>query len=185
MSTSDTDLMAQVAAGDEQAFASLYDAYADRIYRYALVRCRSSDIAEEAVQETLLVAWRGAAGFRGESSLATWLFGVCHHCLSHLLRIVRPEPLADAAAGDEHDERLATDPWPNQENRLSLTEALARLDEGQRTVVFLVYYQGLRLEEVAQIVGVPEGTVKSRLHTARRKLLGILASEEGTSDAAI
>lgn len=183
MGAAETDLMTAVASGDEQAFASLYDAYADRLYRYALVRCRRSDIAEEAVQEALLAAWRSSASYRGESSLATWLFGICHHCLSHLLRKLAPQAQSAGSAGDETDPRLATNPWPNEEDRLALSEALARLDEGQRMVVFLVYYQGMRLEEAGQVIGIPEGTVKSRLHAARGKLLGMLELKEGKSDA--
>ncbi|MGE5561285.1 MAG: RNA polymerase sigma factor [Chloroflexota bacterium] len=185
MAANDVELMALIARGDEQAFASLYDSYADRLYRYALVRCRRSDIAEEAVQEALLAAWRGAVGFRGDSSLATWLFGICHHCLSHLLRKLAPEsalPVGDEADGEVQP---ASDPWPAQDERLTLAEALARLDEGQRTAVFLVYYQGLRLDEAARVIGVPEGTVKSRLHTARRNLASELDSGEGSSDAAV
>ncbi|MBE3575025.1 MAG: sigma-70 family RNA polymerase sigma factor [Firmicutes bacterium] len=180
MDAAERKLMARVAAGDEDAFAGLYDAYAGRIYRYALVRTGRRDLAEEAVQETLLAAWRGASSWRGESALSTWLFGICHRCLGHLLRKLEPPPLGPApAVGAQADQRdgvheCGDDPWPNQDRSLTLRRALAAMDEGLRETLFLVYYLDLSVTEAAQVMAVPVGTVKSRLHTARRRLAAML-----------
>jgi RNA polymerase sigma-70 factor (ECF subfamily) len=181
---SERELMKRIADGDEAAFASLYAAYATRLYRFALVRCGRPDLAEDAVQETLLVAWRSAAGFRGEAALITWLFGICHNVLSHLLRRLR-ETLtsamvasADGPLGESAEPPAGDDPWGATDLRLNLGEALARLDEGQRTTVFLVYYQDQTIASAAGILGIPEGTVKSRLHHARQRLQAHLAEQE-------
>lgn len=158
------EFVRRIADGDDAAFATLYHQYAGRLYRYALVRCLDTDIAQDVVQETLLAAWRGAAGYRGESSLGTWLFGICHNRLSNELRHRR----RTACHGDVPEWPL--DPWTGAEQRLDLGEALARLNEEHREAVFLVYYQGFSVAEAAAVLGIPPGTVKSRLHYARHRL---------------
>lgn len=184
MADSERELMKRIADGDDTAFASLYAAYATRLYRFAFVRCGRADLAEDAVQETLLVAWRSAAGYRGEAALVTWLFGICHNVLSHLLRRLREAPFSGVAGSAEDSARDAVeppagdDPWGATDLRLNLGEALARLDEGQRMAVFLVYYQDQTVAAAAGILGIPEGTVKSRLHHARQRLQAHLAEQE-------
>lgn len=189
MADSERELMKRISEGDETAFANLYAAYATRLYRFALVRCGRPDLAEDAVQETLLVVWRSAAGFRGEAALVTWLFGICHNVLSHLLRRLRETPISGTAASADDPAREPTepptgdDPWGATDLRLNLGEALARLDEGQRTAVFLVYYQDQTIAAAAGILGIPEGTVKSRLHHARQRLQVHLAEREVRNSA--
>jgi len=177
VSIPDRELVRRIAAGDQASFAALYRDYSVRLYRYALVRSGSKDLADDALQETMLAAWRSAGGFRGESSLATWLFGICHNVLSHLLRRSREAVASGYVLGTE------TDPWPGEDGRLDLLEALCRLDEGHRTAVFLVYYQEFSVAEAAAVMGVPEGTVKSRLFTARGWLRRQLQREEYPANA--
>lgn len=167
----DALLMQQIAAGDQAAFRQLYEKYADRLYRYALLHLRSPSAAEDAVQETLLAVWRQPTRFRAASSLSSFLFGICHHKVVDLMRSRSKEqpleglPLAAAAQ---------TDP----EDRLIAVEAIQSLPEEMRSVLILAFYVGLSYEEIARTLSIPVGTVKSRVFTARKRLQASLAGQQ-------
>jgi RNA polymerase sigma-70 factor (ECF subfamily) len=124
-------------------------------------------LAEDAVQETLLAAWRSAASYQGHSSASTWLFGICRHKVADALR--RRDP-AEAAGLPE--------PLPIAGSRdPDLRACLGRLEEDDRELLVLVFHYGFAQREVAEVMGLPVGTVKSRVFYARRKLQALL--EEG------
>lgn len=174
----DARLVALVAAADREAFRLLYERYADRLFRYAVLRLGDAAAAEDAVQETFLAVWKDAAAYEGRSSVSTWLFGIAHHKVNAVVRgRARETPLAgEALAGDE--------PGPDREEpsdeRLRVLAAIRSLTEEHREVLFLAYYQGLGVRETAAVCGIPEGTVKSRLHHARRMLAERLGEGEPT-----
>lgn len=167
----DALLMQQVAAGDQAAFRDLYERYADRLYRYALLHLRSPDAAEDAVQETLLAVWRQPTRFRAASSLSSFLFGICHHKVVDLMRKrskVQPlDGLPETAAAQS-----------NPEDRLATVEALQALPEEMRSVLILAFHVGLGYEEIAKTLSIPVGTVKSRVFTARKRLQASLAGQQ-------
>ncbi len=170
----DFELIRQVAAGSETALRKLYDAYGQRLYAYALRITNDPAAAEEAVQESLIAAWQGAGKYRGESRAITWLLGIVHHKALNQVR--------GRAAGSlefEEQELPAGDPKPDEqaaasEQRRLVQAALQRLSLEHRLVLELVFYQGLRLNEVAEVCGCPLGTVKSRLNYAKASLRGAL-----------
>lgn len=165
----DGALLARVARGDGAAFRELYDCFADRVFRYALTLLRNRHLAEDVLQETMIAVWKGATTFAGRSQVSTWIFGIARHQAYRLLR--------DEAKG----ERMASepvsfpDPAPVVEREKRVQRAVAALPPEQREVVFLTFYEGLPYGEIARLQEVPEGTVKSRMFHAKKKLAEVLA----------
>lgn len=160
----DRELLSRVAARDEAAFRQLYERYADRVFRYALTMLRQRRLAEEVVQETMVAVWQGAGSFRGGSQVSTWIFGIARNQAHALLR-------REARGAREPEEPLVLpDPAAAVEREGKVLAALEGLPPDQREVVVLAFYEGLSYREIARILGVPEGTVKSRMYFAKRRL---------------
>jgi len=165
----DRELLSRVATGDEAAFRTLYERYADRVFRYALTLLRDRHLAEEVVQETMVAVWNGSRTFRGTAQVSTWIFGIARNQAHSLLRREsRGERVPDEPA-------VLPDPAEQVEVQDRVLAAVEGLPEEQREVVFLAFYEGLSYREIARILGVPEGTVKSRMYHAKRNLAEVLA----------
>ena len=158
-------LLRAIAAGDDRAFAAFYDRWAGRVFRYCRLRLGDSEAAD-AAQEVLLAVWRGAGRYHSEGSVAAWVFAIASRKVADALR--RRAPAGARAEGGEAQD--PADPMAAAEAQLDLGQALARLPPAQRETVLLAYAFDLSCAEVAAITGVPAGTVKSRLHHARRAL---------------
>ena len=164
----DAHLLERVGTGDADAFTRIYDRFADRVFRYALTLLRDRHLAEEVTQETMLAVWNGATGFSGRSRVSTWIFGIARHQAHRLLG-------KEVRARRAPDEPVSIpDPAAVVEQEQAVSSALATLPEPQREVVFLTFYAGLSYPEIAALLGVPEGTIKSRMFHARRKLAEVL-----------
>jgi RNA polymerase sigma-70 factor (ECF subfamily) len=168
------ECLQRVRSGEESALRELYAAYGQRLYAYALRLTGDPACAEDAVQETLVVVWRQAGSYRGEGRVLSWLLGIVHNLA---LKGVRRQPLPIT---EEMESSLpAPDASPEvqaqagEQTRL-LRQGLECLSPEHRTVLELVFYQGLTLEETAHVLGCPLGTVKSRLSYARQHLRGVL-----------
>lgn len=160
----DRELLSLVAARDEAAFKRLYTRYADRVFRYALTLFRNRHLAEEVVQETMVAVWQGAGAFKGGSQVSTWIFGIARNQAHALLR-------REARGAREPEEPLVLpDPAEGVRRRDRVLSALEELPPEQREVVVLAFYEGLSYREIGRMLGVPEGTVKSRMHLAKRRL---------------
>jgi RNA polymerase sigma factor (sigma-70 family) len=168
----DAALMVRVTAGDQAAFGALYDRFDRRVYSLARRICGHDAAAEEVVQDVFLEVWRRAEQFdpvRG--SVATWLLALTHHKAVDAVRrdVRRPTPLVDddrdvpSGPGADHA-ALATVVAGD------LRGALARLPLPVRQTLALAYYGGYTQSEVAAILGIPLGTVKSRTATAMTTL---------------
>ena len=170
----DSDLVRQIAAGDDDALRELYAAHGQRLYAYAARVTGDLAMAEDVVQESLVAVWKSAGRFRGEGRVFAWLLSIVHHKALNAIRIQSPVTL------DEQVDRLAdTSPSPDErialnEQRRQLRASLGRLSLEHRTVLELVFYQGLSLSEAAQICDCPVGTIKSRLSYAKTQLRGDL-----------
>ena len=165
----DRELLSRIATGDEAAFKRLYARYADRVFRYALTLLRNRHLAEEVVQETMVAVWEGAGSFKGSSRVSTWIFGVARNQAHALLR-------REARGARTANEPLVLpDPAGQVEKVERVRSALERLPPQQREVVFLAFYEGLSYREIAGILRIPEGTVKSRMYYAKRTLAEVLA----------
>ncbi len=171
MAKADTGLIARMADGDEAAFEKLYGSHAKKVYAYLLSRGMDTQAAADLLQETFMAAWKGAAGFAGDSAPLTWLIGIARHKLADEVR--RRER---ARASPLYPEEGGADTTPASDERLTLEAALRRLQPDQRELLHLVFVQGLSYEEAGKLMDIPVGTVKSRMFTLRRQL----ALEVGT-----
>jgi RNA polymerase sigma-70 factor, ECF subfamily len=205
----DTALVREVAAGSQDALASLYDRHADAVFAAAIRLTSDRQVAEEVVQETFLALWNRAELFNPNTgSLAAWLHTIARNRTVDRLRAAgrRPSlvPLSAAAGDDEHDtaalERIAAsgtvlggaDLGLGPEGELAATElrnvirtALAELPEHERTALVLAYSSELTQSEIAEKLGWPLGTVKTRTRRALMRLRAVLSDELGpTADLA-
>ena len=163
----DRRLLAAHADGDLQAFNTLVLRHRQRMWAVALRTLGDPEEAADAVQDACLSAFRSASSYRGEARVTTWLHRiVVNACLDRLRRrAARPTvPLPEQAPPDPRD-RLA-----ERETGLDVQRALAQLPDEQRVALVLVDLEGLPVEQVAQLLGVPSGTVKSRCSRGRARL---------------
>jgi RNA polymerase sigma-70 factor (ECF subfamily) len=175
----DQELLAAHAAGDPHAFAVLVRRHRDRLWAVALRTMRDPDDAADALQDALLSAFRHADGYRGDAAVTTWLHRVVvNACLDRMRRrAVRPTaPLGDTDVPAPHDDHAAL------ESRLDVQAALARLPEAQRVAIVLVDLQELSVAEAATLLGVADGTVKSRCSRGRLALARLLRGEDPAAE---
>jgi RNA polymerase sigma-70 factor (ECF subfamily) len=182
---SDEALVALVARGEEGALAELYDRVGRIAYGLALRVLRDERLAEDAVQEAFLQVWRSAATFRAERAKAsTWILTLVHRRAVDLVRREQrrqAEPLADetmfAQAGEETEEAA----WLRFE-RERVQTALRQLPDVQREALELAYYGGFSQSELADRLGVPLGTIKSRMFAGLSRLRELLddSTQEGS-----
>jgi RNA polymerase sigma-70 factor, ECF subfamily len=175
--STDTQLLRQVAAGDEAAFAELYDLYAPPVFNYLLRLVNEPSVAEEILQEVFLAMWQSAHRFREEARVKTWLLRIAHHQAVSWLRRTRAVLWTDdELEADEHvsiEEHLAHS-WQTDQVRT----ALRRLSSNHRAVIELTFVQGLSYTEIAEVMNCPIGTVKSRMSYALRHLNTLLSEAE-------
>jgi len=173
--------------GNREALSQALVDHGDRLYSLALRITRDRDLAADAVQEAFATALQRAAGFRGESSLGTWLHRIVYTKSIDLLRARgREAPLADEDStppGSEDDRVGGAPTWsrpPDEillgaETRQALEKALAQITPMQRLVFELREVEGRDTDEVAAILDLPPGTVRVHLHRGRMRLRGLLA----------
>ena len=175
--TADLELAARCRAGDAGAFEELYRQHARRLFGLIVRMIGSVDDAEDLLQEVFLQAHRKLAGFRGDSALGTWLYRLTmNHCLDHLrARQVRMNRATESLDEEGAEEPAAPAPAvPAAVSRLDLERAINMLPDGARAVFLLHDVEGFEHREIAQILGISEGTSKSQVHKARMKLRMIL-----------
>jgi RNA polymerase sigma factor (sigma-70 family) len=180
---SDEAVVALVARSDEVALAELYDRYGRIAYGLALRVLRDPALAEDAVQEAFLAVWRGAQRFVPERAKASaWIMTVVHRRAVDLVRHEqrrRAEPLEDTtAAGTEGSAEDVA--WLRLE-RERVQAALARLPDREREAIELAYYGGFTQSELAERLGQPLGTIKSRMFTGLARLRELLDTPTETA----
>jgi RNA polymerase sigma-70 factor (ECF subfamily) len=179
---SDEALVSFVARGDDDALAELYDRVGRTAYGLALKVLRDARLAEDAVQEAFLNVWRTAASFGADRAKAsTWILTIVHRRAVDLVRREerrRADPLDDVthegAATDSAEEQA----WLGFE-RERVQLALRELPDGQREAIELAYYGGYSQSELAERLGVPLGTIKSRMFAGLTRLRELLDEEAG------
>lgn len=170
----DRDLVEQAQRGERDAYEALARASASRLYRIAGRIVRDPDGAEDAVQQTLVAMWRELPSLRDPDRFEAWTYRlVVRFCLAESrrarrtgIREIRLDELTPAR----------TDAYADSDLRDQLNRALAELTPEHRVVVVLHHYSGLPVGEIADILGVPYGTVGSRLHHATRALRAAVAA---------
>lgn len=177
---SDADLLTDHVAGDPEAFNELVRRHRDRLWAVALRTCGNPDDAADALQDALISAFRHAESFRGQAAVTTWLHRiVVNACLDRGRRAAaRPTvPLQIDRTEDTPGLPEPADPHDDisrVELRLALEDALAQLPVDQRAAVVLVDVHGMAVEQAAEVLDCPVGTVKSRCSRGRAKLAEIL-----------
>lgn len=167
--------VAGIAAGDLAAFEALYRLYHPRLTRFLERVTRRPAMVEELLNDTMLVVWRRAGTYNGRSKVSTWVFAIAYRkALKALQRL-------DESVGDDDGlQQASLDPGPDEqvgrrELRQVLVTALDALSPQHRAVVDLTYFHGIGYREIADIVGCPVDTVKTRMFHARRRLKTLLA----------
>ena len=174
----DLDLIRRMQAGDDDAVRDLYAQYGQRLYAYALRLTDDPATAEDVTQNTLVTAWRTAHTFRAEGRLIAWLLGIVHHTAMKAIRN-RTNYLGDVAEETIREEQPSPEEQAQvKDERRWVRQGMQSLSPEHRAVLELIFYQELSLNEVAQVLNIPVGTVKSRLSYARTHLRGMLARTE-------
>ena len=171
----DEDLLRRIGAGERAAFETLYRCYFVRLARFLQRVLRRSPAIEEVINDTMYVVWHRAQHYSARSKVSTWIFGIAYRkALKALARTDEPvdfDPTQHAADDATTDQAILQTEW-----RLVLERALAKLSPEQRAVVELTYYHGCPYREIAEILGCPVETVKTRMFYARRRLRDLLNS---------
>ena len=160
------------------AFERLLDRMQTRIFHLALALLREEAWAKDATQDCFLKVWRGLSGYAGDSSLSTWVYAIARNtCYTEVRkRSSRPAvSLEDPGIAELVDQASDEPPagFPT-DRRLTLELVISRLPDNQRVVLRLFYFEEKSYEEVAEIMGIPLGTVKTHLYRAKRELLNAL-----------
>ena len=157
--------------GDRRAGDELVASHYPRIFRLLRYLTGSPDIAEDLTQQTFVRAWLALPNFRYQSSVATWLHRIAYHEYTHWLRDRREHASLDSAA------HLAAPDNSHEWETLVLPQALSQLTPEHREAFLLYHIQELSVGEIAAVLEVPVGTVKSRLYTARQRLRDLLNAD--------
>ena len=182
VASDDDGLMQQVACGDSDALAVLYERYSRPAYSLALRMLGNSSVAEDILQEAFWRVWRRSATYQaGQGQFAPWFFGIVRNlCIDELRRQrSRPDPVYETEengvlrdlADDSNDVYEAT--WQGEQRRAILA-ALQQLPADQRQAVELAYFGGLSQREIAERLNNPLGTIKTRIRLAMQKLQDLL-----------
>lgn len=169
--TSDEVLIQRIAGGDRLAMQVLYARHHVRVFRFVLRLVRNEATAEDLISEVFLDVWRQAGRFEGRSAVTTWLLAIARFKALSALRSRKEAELDDEMA--EAVEDTSDDPEVAMQKKDTgeiLRKCLTKLSAEHKEIIDLVYYHEKSVEEVAEIVGIPENTVKTRMFYARKKL---------------
>src|SRR5919109_3625010 len=176
--TSDEALIGLIADGDRRAMQVLYARHNVRVYRFLLRLTGNPSLAEDLVSEVFLDAWRQADTFESKSQVSTWLLAIARYKALSALRRRTDEHLDEQMGASIEDTADNPETVVGTRNRNTIIQkCLTQLSPAHREVIDLVYYHEKSVEEVAQIVGVPPATVKTRMFYARNKLADLLKQQ--------
>lgn len=152
----------------EEALERLLDAYEQRVFRMAVAILRDQGRAQDVTQDIFLKLWRALPAYDGRAALSTWLYAIARNtCLTAARADSFRRPTGNIATPEPQVESIRPE-------HLALLSAVDRLPRVQRTILMLFYFEDRNVAEVASRLGMPEGTVKSHLHRARRTLADLL-----------
>lgn len=170
----DARLVAGIGRGDRHAFQELYRAYFPRLARFLGRMTRNAPLMEEVINDTMLVVWQKALTYDGSSKVSTWIFGIAYRQALKALRGV-DEPVeftVEPPGGPEHEPEYAV---VGKQLQQGISVALAALPLEQRMVVSLTYFHDMAYQEIADTMGCPVNTVKTRMFHARQRLKAMLS----------
>jgi RNA polymerase sigma-70 factor, ECF subfamily len=174
--TPDQVLIESVADGDKHALEQLFTRHSGRLYRFVLRITGNAPLSEDIVSEVFLEVWRRPERFEARSQVSTWLFAIARNKALQALRSRRQNWLDEDGVADLVDSADDPEAALHEKSRsMVLRRCLSLLSPIQREIVDLVYYHEKSVAEVAQIVGIPTGTVKTRMFRARCRIAELLA----------
>ena len=173
----DAELVERFKSGEKAVFEELFSRYQDMVFSIAWSMSGNRELAEDIAQEAFVKAYLGLSGFRGKSSFKTWLYRIAVNQALRMRsqtarRIEIEHQMEDMDLPSE--EKAPDEAAESSEREKRVREAIAELPESQRAVVTLRYLEGLDLAEVAEVLGTPLGTVKSRIHHALKRISYLL-----------
>src|SRR5260370_6584147 len=173
--TSDEALISAIAVSDRDAMDVLYVRHNVRVYRFVLRLTNDSSLAEDVISEVFIDVWRGACGFKAKSQVSTWLLAIARNKALSAMRARLDEQLDDEMATSIAAPAGDAETTANKRDRSAIVErCLSKLSPPHREVLALVYYHAKSVDKVAQIVGAPANTVKTRMLYARKRMENLL-----------
>ena len=172
-------LIARIVQRDLRAFEQLYRIYHPRLTRFLINILRRPHLVEEALDDTLMVVWKRPESFNGTSKVSTWIFAIAYRTALKA-RSRYDEPIEDLEAGSRATLELGPEQQlGHRQLQETLMSAMGRLSADHRAVVDLTYFHEAGYREIAEILDCPVGTVKTRMHHARKNLKDMLAGRLG------
>lgn len=174
----DRALIKAIAGGDAKALERLFTRNQTRVFRYLVRVVRNEAMAEELLNEVFLGVWQGAARYEGRSEPATWLISIAHNkAVSSLRKKREVSGYDEEVAGQIEDEADTPEVTVQKSDKAAaMRAAMKGLSAEHREILDLVYYQEQSVSEAAEILGIPEATVKTRMFYARKKLSELLTA---------
>ncbi len=169
---SDSDVLAAVAAGERQALRVLYDRHAPWLSLRLARRCADPGIVDETLQDTFLAVWRSAGRYKGQGDVGAWIWGIA---IRRLIDALRKQPRSEVLVAEVDDRRTAEEEVLLGIEYGDFAGALQRLSPQLRAVVQATVLDGLTSREAGRLLGIPSGTVKTRMMRARAQLREELA----------
>jgi RNA polymerase sigma-70 factor, ECF subfamily len=167
----DLQLIAASKGGDQDAFAQLVQRYQRRVFNLVYRMLQQYEEANETTQETFLAAWQGLPAFRGDARFATWLYRIAYNCsLKQLEQRKRDKALQVALEAEQDDAKLVDTEMDVRDRQALVREHLSHLPAKYRIVLILRHLQDMTYEEMAEILTMPIGTIKTHLFRARNLL---------------
>ena len=173
----DKKLIKQISKGNQQAFALLYQRHSKKLFGYAFHILKNRQTAEDVLQETFLTIWQKANTYRGERRVIAWLFGITHNLALKNYHQKQTDSIPETYPTSQNLEYQITKQILTEQNKQILEQALQQLTVEHRTILQLVFYEKMSMNEVSQICQIPLGTVKSRLNYAKLALKGVITRE--------
>lgn len=171
---SDADLLVRICVSDQNAFEVFYKRYYQRLFRFSYRVTRRLDLIEEIINDVMFVVWNKASTFNHEAKVSTWILGIAY---KKCLKAISEKNQSDLVSLDEFEE-LIPGIRDNNMRHVELADwlavALSRVSPEQRAVLELTYHHGMHYSEIAEMLGCPENTVKTRVFHARKKLQSLI-----------
>jgi RNA polymerase sigma-70 factor (ECF subfamily) len=165
------ELLKKISAGDEHAFADFYSQYETRLYRFIKSKLNDSFESSDILNEVFLEVWKKASTFEGRSKVSTWLFGIAYYKTMDRHRKKVPTPVDDDYIKDVEDESPDQSTCLiNVENASSVHHCLKTLTSSHHEVMELAFFNDMSYQEIATVIGCPEGTVKTRMFHAKKSM---------------
>lgn len=169
-------LVTRIGEGDKQAFEALFQVFGERVFRYAYRLISHQGKAEEVTNDVMLEVWKNARKFEARSKVSTWILGITRHVALNAVRRKEFDTVDIDDAPEQAADLPATPAMERDRSKLKveLKKALVKLSPEHRDVVELTFFHGCSYQEIAEIVQCPQNTVKTRMHHAKKQLLGFL-----------